>query len=73
MITKNIQLDEQGRLKHFLSIEGFKRQHLISILDAAEPFANVQEQAVKKYRCCGAKPSSTCFLKPAPVPEPPLS
>ena len=37
MISKNIQLDEQGRLKHFLSIEGFKRQHLVNILDAAEP------------------------------------
>jgi len=47
MISKNIQLNEQGHLKHFLSIEGFKRQHLINILDAAEPFANVQEQAMK--------------------------
>ena len=41
MNNSNIQLDEQGRLKHFLSIEGLKRQKLIEILDAAEPFANV--------------------------------
>lgn len=39
MIRSNLQLDEQGQLKHFLSVEGLKRQTLIDILDAAEPFA----------------------------------
>ncbi len=63
MITKNIQLDEQGRLKHFLSIEGFKRQHLISILDAAEPFANVQEQAVKKVPLLRGKTIVNLFFE----------
>ncbi len=63
MISKNIQLDEQGRLKHFLSIEGFKRQHLISILDAAEPFANVQEQAVKKIPLLRGKTIVNLFFE----------
>lgn len=63
MISKNIQLDEQGRLKHFLSIEGFKRQHLVNILDAAEPFANVHEQAVKKVPLLRGKTIVNLFFE----------
>lgn len=63
MIAKNIQLDEQGRLKHFLSIEGFKRQHLVNILDAAEPFANVHEQAVKKVPILRGKTIVNLFFE----------
>lgn len=63
MIAKNIQLDEQGCLKHFLSIEGFKRQHLLNILDAAEPFANVQEQAVKKVPILRGKTIVNLFFE----------
>ena len=63
MISKNIQLDEQGRLKHFLSIEGFKRQHLVNILDAAEPFANVQEQAMKKIPLLRGKTIVNLFFE----------
>ncbi len=63
MIAKNIQLDEQGRLKHFLSIEGFKRQHLVNILDAAEPFANVHEQAVKKVPLLRGKTIVNLFFE----------
>ncbi len=63
MISQNIQLDEQGRLKHFLSIEGFKRQHLINILDAAEPFANVHEQAVKKVPLLRGKTIVNLFFE----------
>ena len=48
MMSRNIQLDEQGRLRHFLSIEGLKRSQLVDILDLAESFAGVTEQAVKK-------------------------
>jgi aspartate carbamoyltransferase catalytic subunit len=44
----NIQLDEHGRLRHFLTIEGLSRPLLTEILDTAESFAGVTEQAVKK-------------------------
>jgi len=63
MRSKNIQLDQQGRLKHFLSIEGFKRQHLVSILDGAEPFANVHEQAVKKVPILRGKTIVNLFFE----------
>jgi aspartate carbamoyltransferase catalytic subunit len=44
----SIQLDKQGRLKHFLGIEGLKRALLIEILDTAASFISVGEKAVKK-------------------------
>ncbi|MCK5697980.1 MAG: aspartate carbamoyltransferase catalytic subunit [Gammaproteobacteria bacterium] len=62
-MAKNIQLDEQGNLKHFLSIEGFKRQHLMNILDAAEPFANVHAQAVKKVPILRGKTIVNLFFE----------
>jgi aspartate carbamoyltransferase catalytic subunit len=48
MRQRNIQLDEHGRLRHFLTIEGLPRSLLIDILDTAESFAGVTSQSVKK-------------------------
>jgi aspartate carbamoyltransferase catalytic subunit len=44
----NLQLNEQGRLRHFLTIEGFSRDMLTGILDAAESFATLPGRPVKK-------------------------
>lgn len=45
---KNLQLNEQGRLRHFLTIEGLSRELLIQILDTAESFAALPGRPVKK-------------------------
>ena len=37
----NPQLDNEGRLKHLLSIEGLPKQILNQILDTADSFAGV--------------------------------
>ena len=37
----NLQLDEHGRLRHFLSTEGLPRELLTQILDTAESFSGV--------------------------------
>jgi len=65
MQQHNIQLDSQGRLKHFLSIEGLNRQILTDILDASEPFANVSEQAVKKVPILRGKTIVNLFFEPS--------
>jgi len=44
----NIQLNEQGRLRHFLTIEGLGRELLTQILDIAESFAALPGRPVKK-------------------------
>ncbi len=47
MRRRNLQLDEQGRLRHLLTIEGLKRQQIVDILDTAESFINVSDQPVR--------------------------
>jgi aspartate carbamoyltransferase catalytic subunit len=63
MMSRNIQLDEQGRLRHFLSIEGLKRSLLVDILDLAESFAGVTEQAVKKVPLLRGKTIVNLFFE----------
>ncbi|NOX91758.1 MAG: aspartate carbamoyltransferase catalytic subunit [Gammaproteobacteria bacterium] len=47
MRRRNLQLDEQGRLRHLLTIEGLKRQQIVDILDTAESFINVGDQQAR--------------------------
>ncbi len=43
----SIQLNEEGRLKHFLTTEGLSRDILTEILDTANSFISTQERSVK--------------------------
>jgi aspartate carbamoyltransferase catalytic subunit len=62
-MSRNIQLDAQGRLRHFLSIEGLKRSLLVEILDLAESFAGVTEQTVKKVPLLRGKTIVNLFFE----------
>ncbi len=44
----NLQLNKEGKLKHFLSIEGLSKEILTEILDTAESFSSMSKQQVKK-------------------------
>jgi aspartate carbamoyltransferase catalytic subunit len=63
MTTPNPQLDAQGRLKHFLTIDGLSRELLIEILDQAEGFLGVAQQAVKKVPLCRGKVVANLFFE----------
>lgn len=63
MKQQNIQLDENGRLRHFLTIEGLKRSILTDILDTAESFAGVTAQAVKKVPLLRGKTIVNLFFE----------
>ena len=43
-----LQLNEQGQLRHFLTTEGLSRELLTEILDTADSFVSVGKQQVKK-------------------------
>jgi len=58
-----LQLDANGNLKHFLSIEGLDRRLLIEILDRAEGFLGVARQAVKKVPLCRGKIVANLFFE----------
>ncbi len=63
MIRTNLQLDQNGRLRHFLTIEGLKRQMLIDILDTAESLAGVVDQQVKKVPLLRGKTVVNLFFE----------
>ncbi|MCP4697926.1 MAG: aspartate carbamoyltransferase catalytic subunit [Gammaproteobacteria bacterium] len=62
---KNIQFDEQGRLKHFLCIEGLNRDLLVKILDTAASFVSVKQQTVKKVPLLRGKTIVNLFFEPS--------
>ncbi len=57
------QTDDQGRLRHFLSIEGFRREQLEQILDAAESFAMLPGRQVKKVPLLRGKIITNLFFE----------
>ncbi len=61
----SIQLDHQGRLKHFLGIEGLERALLTEILDTAASFVGVGEKAVKKAPLLRGKTVINLFFEPS--------
>ncbi|WP_295386385.1 aspartate carbamoyltransferase catalytic subunit [uncultured Thiodictyon sp.] len=63
MNTANIQLDDAGHLKHLLTVEGLSRELLTAILDQAEGFTGVTQQAVKKVPLCRGKVIANLFFE----------
>jgi len=60
---ENLQLNEQGQLQHFLSIEGLNKSILTDILDTAESFADISSQAVKKVPLLRGKTIVNLFFE----------
>jgi len=63
MTPAGLQLDENGRLRHFLTIEGLSQALLTRILDTAESFVGVGERAVKKVPLLRGKTIVNLFFE----------
>jgi len=63
--SPNLQLNEQGKLKHFLTLEGLKPQHLTEILDTAESFINPQTNEIRKVPLLRGKTIMNLFFEPS--------
>jgi len=59
----NLQLDDSGKLKHFLTIEGLKQSLLTKIMDFAEPYAVVAERSVKKFPVLNGRTVCNLFFE----------
>ncbi len=59
----HLQLDDQGRLRHFLTIEGLPRRILEEILNTADSFVSVGEQTVKKVPLLRGKTIVNLFFE----------
>jgi aspartate carbamoyltransferase catalytic subunit len=58
-----LQLDSAGHLKHLLTVEGLGRELLTEVLDQAEGFLGVAQQAVKKVPLCRGKVVANLFFE----------
>jgi aspartate carbamoyltransferase catalytic subunit len=63
MSKANLPLDANGKLRHFITIEGLNRQHLTEILDVAESFAGVGGKSVKKVPLLRGKTIINLFFE----------
>jgi aspartate carbamoyltransferase catalytic subunit len=57
------QLTETGQLKHFLTIEGLKRDLLTEIMDRAEQFSSISGRQVKKVPLLRGKTIMNLFFE----------
>ena len=62
-MTPDLQFGKDGRLHHFLSIEGLKRETIIEILDTAESFISVGEREIKKVPLLRGKTVVNLFFE----------
>ena len=65
MPVADLQLDDQGRLRHFIAIEGLPRALLQQILDNAERFAPVGDRTVKKVPLLRGRTVANLFFEPS--------
>lgn len=65
MTDTDIQFDESGALRHFLTVEGLPRDILISILDSAETFLGLGQREIKKVPLLQGKTVVNLFFEPS--------
>jgi aspartate carbamoyltransferase catalytic subunit len=63
MSNRNLQLNNEGRLKHFLTIEGLSAKILNEILDTAESFVSMSQQQVQKVPLLRGKTIVNLFFE----------
>ncbi len=59
----DLQLNSEGKLKHFLTIEGLNKDILTEILDVAESFSSMSSQRVKKVPLLRGRTIVNLFLR----------
>lgn len=64
-VPASMQLTPEGRLKHFLTVEGLSNQLLTEILDVSESFTTVTSQSVKKVPILRGKTIFNLFFEPS--------
>ncbi|MCY4051842.1 MAG: aspartate carbamoyltransferase catalytic subunit [Gammaproteobacteria bacterium] len=66
MITNfPVQFDENGRLRHFLTIQGLSAETLITILDIAHSFIDFGKREIKKIPLMRGKTVVNLFFEPS--------
>jgi len=61
--SSSLQLNDQGKLRHFLTTDGLSKEVLTEIMDVAESFSSVSDQAVKKVPLLRGKTIVNLFFE----------
>jgi len=61
--SPQLQLTEQGQLRHFLTVEGLSKELLTEILDTADSFISMEQQSVKKVPLLRGKTVVNLFFE----------
>jgi len=61
--SPQLQLTEQGQLRHFLTVEGLSKTLLTEILDTADSFISMEQQSVKKVPLLRGKTVVNLFFE----------
>ena len=61
--SRALQLNDQGQLKHFLTLDGLDKSILTEILDRADSFLSMGEQSVKKVPLLRGKTVVNLFFE----------
>ena len=64
-MVKDIQLNESGRLQHFLTVSGLNKTLLTDILDTADSFIEVGERNIRKVPLLRGKTVVNLFFEPS--------
>ncbi|MFL6650377.1 MAG: aspartate carbamoyltransferase catalytic subunit [Sulfurifustaceae bacterium] len=62
-MTQDLQFDNNGRLKHLLTIEGLSRRTILEILDTARSFISVGQREIKKVPLARGKTVVNLFFE----------
>lgn len=62
-MTDNLQLNPDGKLRHFLTIDGLEKPLLTEILDLAESFIGMTDQRIKKIPLLRGKSIVNLFFE----------
>lgn len=65
MNEAEIQYDADGKLRHFLTIDGLSRETLLQVLDTAETFTTFGEREIKKVPLLRGKTVVNLFFEPS--------
>lgn len=61
--SSNLQLTDQGRIRHFLTTENLSKEILTDIMDVAESFSSAGKQAIKKVPVLRGKTIVNLFFE----------
>lgn len=61
--SPNLQLTEQGQLKHLLTLEGLKQHHIHQILDRAQSFIDTETRQINKQPLLKGKTIVNLFFE----------